>query len=279
MIKAKGRHKKMEHQNISNFKEKYKGLIALLLMALSIFLITLIVSTIVDIQNKVKEGRYIGQEIESKNNITVTDTGEIYAKPDLAVTVFSVVNEAKTVQQAMSENTSKMNAVINAVKSKGVDEKDLKTTSFNIYPRYEYIERSDIYPSGKRVLAGYEIRQSLQVKIREMDKIGTIIESATSAGSNQVGDLQFTIDDQDAIKAQARTAAIEKAKDKAKNIASDLGVKLVRITNFSESSVLPYYARSFEMMDSEMGIGGAVPEIETGENKISVTVSITYEID
>jgi len=269
----------MEQTNFTDFKHRHRGLFSLLLAALSLFLIVLIVSTIVDIQNKVKEGRYIGQEIESKNNISVSGTGEIYAKPDLALTSFSVVNEAKTVEKAMTENTSKMNAVIEAVKSQGVDEKDLKTTSFRINPRYDYIEQGSIYPTRKRVLSGYEISQSLQVKIRDMEKIGSIIEKATAAGSNQVGDLQFTIDDQEALKAEARSQAIVKAKEKAKSIASELGVKLVRITNFGESSVMPYYARSYEFADMAIGGEQAIPEIETGENKISVSISITYEID
>lgn len=269
----------MENQNFQNFKKRHKGLVSLLMLSLSIFLITLIVATVVDIQNKVKEGRYIGQEIESKNNITVSDTGEIYAKPDLALTTFSVVVEDRTVEAAMAENIKKMNAIIAAMKNQAVEEKDLKTTSFNIYPRYEYQERSLTYPSGKRVLVGYEVRQSLQVKIREMEKIGSIIESATAAGANQIGDLQFTIDNQDELKEQARAAAIKKAKDKAKKIASALGVKLVRITHFSESGVLPYYAR-YDVAEA-LGTGGVkeVLDIETGENKISVTVSITYEID
>ncbi len=111
-----------------------------------------------------------------------------------------------------------------------------------------------------------------------MEKIGQIIEGATAAGANQVGDLQFTIDKQDELKAQARKQAIDKAKAKAKELASQLGVNLVRITNFSESSVLPRYVGFEEVV----GMGGAeapIPQIETGENKITVTVTITYEIN
>ena len=264
-----------------NFREKNKYFLTALIVVLSLFLVAMIVSTIVDIQNKIKEGKYIGQEIEAKNKITVSGTGEIYAKPDLALTTFSVISEAKTVAEAMKGNTEKMNNIIDFIKGQGVEAKDLKTTSFNIYPRYEWHKTTEIppYPQGERVLVGYEIRQSLQVKIRDMEKIGQIIEGAAAAGANQVGDLQFTIDNEDEVKKQARTQAIEKAKTKARELASQLGVNLVRITNFSESSVVPRYYG----LEKALGMGAveeeAAPQIEIGENKITVQVTITYEIN
>jgi len=264
------------------FFGKHKNLHVILFSILCVLLSVLAISTIVDIQNKIKEGRYIGQEIESKNKITVSATGEVYAKPDLALTTLSVVTEAKTVAEAMEENTEKMNGIIDFVKSKGVEEKDLKTTTFSIYPRYEWHKASEIppYPEGKRVLVGYEIRQSLQVKIREMDKIGEILEGAASKGANQVGNLQFTIDDEDEVKKEARGEAVQKAKEKAEELASQLGVKLVRITNFNENVASPkYYGYEAMGMGGDMESEAPIPQIETGENKISVTVSITYEID
>jgi len=269
----------MENENFKNIKKVKIYLVACLAVVLTLFLITLIVSTIVGIQNKVKEGKYIGQGIETKSTIRVSDTGVIYAKPDLAIISFSVKNEAKTVDIAMKENVEQMNRIIDAIKKQGVESKDLKTTNFNIYPRYEYHEKKEIppyYPQGERVLVGYEIIQSLQVKIRDMEKIGKIIEGATTAGANQVGNLQFTIDKQDEFKKQAREQAINKAKTKAEELALQLGVNLVRIINFSETSVLP----RFYGLDEASGLGGEkAPQIEIGENKIEVTVFITYEIN
>jgi len=227
--------------------------------------------------NKLKENRFIGKEAEVKNTISVSGTGEIWAKPDLALIDFSVVGEKKTVIEAMAENTKKMNSVIEAIKSQGVEEKDLKTTNFSISPRYEWYEKSEIYPAGIRVLVGYEVNQTLQVKIRDLTKIGNIIQVATEAGANQVGDLRFTIDKQDELKSQARKEAIEKAKVMAKEIAGQLGVKLVKITNFSENATAPIPYPYF--MERAMGGGAETPQIQTGENKIEVQVSITYEID
>jgi uncharacterized protein YggE len=266
---------KEQNSKICEYEHKilFKG-ICVILMAL-LFVLTIYV--FVSVQNKIKEGRYIGQEIESKNTITVSGSGEVYAKPDLALTTFSVLTEKKTIAKAMEENTEKMNAVIDSIKEQGVEEKDLKTTSFNIYPRYEWREKTQFYPSGRRILVGYEIRQSLEVKIRDMEKIGVIIQKATDAGANQVGDLRFTIDDQDEVKKQARGQAIDKAKEKAEELASQLGVKLVRIVSFNEGGIVPrYYA-----LEEAIGMGGEdkALQIEVGENKIEVSVSITYEIN
>jgi len=253
---------------------KNKNIFILLVSVLIVFIFVLSVSGIIGIFNKIKEGKYIGQEVQTKNTITVSDTGEIYTKPDLGITVFSVKTEKNTVAQAMTENTQKMNEVIGAMKDLGVEEKDLKTTAFNIYPRYNYLE------IGTRVLSGYEITQSLQVKIRDLDKIGQVIQDATDAGANQVGNLSFTVDKEDEFKEQAREDAINKVKAKAKELASQLGVDLVRIVGFYESGQEPMYYDTYSAKEA-MGIGGGgeVPQIETGENKISVSVSITYEIN
>lgn len=267
----------MDNQVFKDFGKKKEVLFTLVFNALWIFLVFLIIFTGVSICNKVKEGKYIGQEIETRNTITVSGEAEVYAKPDLALTTFSVITEAKTVSEAMTENTGKMNAVIDSVKKQGVEDKDLKTTNFNINPRYEWRKETEIYPQGERILVGYEVRQSLQVKIRDMEKIGKIIEDATDAGANQVGNLQFTVDEQDEIRKQARVDAIKKAKAKAEELASQLGVNLVRITNFSEGGVIPRYYALEESLGK--GGGGETPQIEVGENKIEVQVSITYEIN
>jgi hypothetical protein len=252
-----------------------KKILVPLIIILSIFFAILTISTLVDVFNKIKEGKYIGQESEFKNSISISETGEVYAKPDLAMVSFSVVNEAKTIAQAMSYNTEKMNNVIETMKEQGIEEKDLKTIYFNINPRYEY---TDEYYRN-RVLVGYEITQQLQVKIRNIEKVGDIIEKATSAGANDMGNLQFTIDDQDGLKKQAREQAIEKSKVKAEELSSKLGVKLGKVISFNENSYTPYYdTQNYLSKEEAVGMGGASPDVQTGENKITVSVNILYEI-
>jgi len=152
-----------------------------------------------------------------------------------------------------------------------VEDKDLKTVNFNIAPRYEWQDKG-----SKRILVGYEVQQSLQIKMRDMAKIGAIIEKAVASGANQAGDLQFTIDKEDELKNQARKQAIDQAKAKAEELTSQLGVKLGKIINFSEGGGFPIVFGLTKIAPE--AAGGGVPQIETGENKIEVTVSITYEI-
>ncbi len=246
------------------------------------FLIVLVVFFGVKVANEIKTGKYIGRVAEQKNTITVTGDGEVYIKPDLGLISFSVVNEAKTVEVAMSENTVKMNNVISAIKAQGVKEEDIKTTYFNINPRYEYPKdtSSSYYYSGKRVLVGYEISQSVQIKIRDLTKVGTLISKATEAGANDVGSLSFTVDNEDDAKQQARNQAIEKAKAKAQELAGKLGVSLLKIVSFSENGYYPYYDNvSYKSAIAPIGAGESAPDIQTGQNRISSTVSITYEIN
>lgn len=250
------------------------------LSVITFFFVFLTILISVYIMNGIKRGRYIGQEIERQNTISVSGEGEIYVKPDLAKVTFTVKNEAKTVIEAMEENTKRMNDVIEYIKKEGVEDKDVKTTSFNIYPRYEYVRDREIEiyppPASKRVLVGYEISQSLQVKIRDMTKIGSIIQAATESGANQMSGLAFIVDKEDEFKEQARAEAIKNAKEKAKELASQLGIRLVRITNFQESGVFP----RFYGYDEALGLGMAeAPQIETGQNLIRVTVTVTYEIN
>jgi uncharacterized protein len=262
--------------NIMCQNPQHKKVAIAFVIIVSILLVVLAVSSIVDIYSKIKKTKYIGQDVQYKNTITISGTGEIYTKPDLAVISFSVVNEAKDASLALSQNSEKMNKVIDALKSKGVNEKDIKTTSFNVYPRYEYNNLKD--SSGQRILAGYDAQSQLEVKSKDLSKVGEIIGAAVSAGANEVSNLQLTIDNQDEFKKQAREQAIEKAQVKAKELATRLNVNLGRVVGFGEDSYIPYvYNQKLDY--SGMGGGAsAAPEIQTGENKISVSISITYEI-
>lgn len=237
---------------------------SIFISVVTVLLVSLIVWVGVDVNDKIKQG---------EDTISVTATGEVYAKPDLVLTSFSVLTEAKTVIEALSANTEKMNAIIAFIKSENVADKDIKTVGFNISPRYEWYDKGT-----RRVLVGYDVQQTLQVKIRDLAKIGSIIQGATDQGANQVSDLQFTIDNEDELQAQARTQAITEAKAKAKELTSQLGVSLGKVVQFSEGGISPVYYMA-EATTKGIGGGGVpAPQIETGENKIAVTVYITYKI-
>lgn len=240
-----------------------------------IVLIAIVIWLGVDIVNNVKELKYIGQDALARNTIQVIATGEVFASPNLSLIDLSVVTEKENVSEALEENTAKMNRIIGFLKERGIEERDLRTTGFNIYPVYEWIEGLPYQPPGKRLLTGYEVRSSLQVKVRNLGQVGELIQGTAELGANQIGNLQFTVENQDDLTAQARGRAIDEAKAKAKELSSQLGIKLDKITEFHESTGFPIYYQSLEAA----GKGGETMQIQPGENKIEVTVTITYEIN
>lgn len=218
------------------------------------------------------------------NTITVTGKGEALAKPDIATVSFSVFQESKAIADAQKIVTDKTNKAVDFLKNNGIAEKDIKTTGYNIYPQYDYLQAaactSGFCPSGKQVLRGYQVTQSIDVKIRDISKAGTILSGLTDAGVNTVSGLTFSIDNQDAINAAARKDAIDDAQSKAKQLAKDLGVRLVRIVSFNENNggyPVPMYANAKVLGMGAMDSASA-PVVPTGENTITSNVTITYEI-
>ena len=204
--------------------------------------------------------------------------------PDIATFSFTVSETAKTVVDAQTQATNKINTALKAVKDAGVVEKDIQTTSYNINPHHEYqsVACSQYNcPPGKSVLTGYDVSQSIQVKVRDLGKAGSIFTSIGSLGVQNVNGLSFAVDKPETVKAEARAKAITDAQSKAKELAKQLGVSLVRITSFYENnSGTPPIA---------YGLGGGVktmmaeadvvaPNIPTGEQKVTSDVTITYEI-
>jgi len=207
----------------------------------------------------------------------VSATGDVYAKPDTAEISLGVEKEAKTVAKAQEDINEINNKLINDLKKLGVEEKDIKTTQYGINPRYEY-ERQ----SGKRNLVGYQATVNILVKTKDFEKLNEIIDTATNAGINRLNGLSFVIEDKDAVRAEARDQAIDKAKDKAKAIAKVSGISLGKIINVSVSdSGYPAPRVAYEM-DMIKGMGGGemaeATQVEAGETKISVSVTLSYEI-
>ncbi len=229
--------------------------------------------------NAVKEYAYIGKTEATQNVITVSGKGEVISVPDIATFSFSVVEEALVIADAQSKATDKTNAAIKFLKDAGVAEKDIKTSYYNIYPRYEY-RGQGMYTSGTRYLAAYEVSQGIEVKVRKIEDAGKILSSLGELGVSNLSGLNFTVDDVDAVQREARDAAIADAREQAEKLAKALGVKLVGIMNYSEGGSYPYpmYARDAVMSEAYNMGGAKAPELPVGENKIISNVSITYEI-
>ena len=249
-----------------------------LLVVLALFFVTKFIS-------ELKSYKYIGGGVSASNTISVSGEGEVFAVPDIANINFSVREEGKTVADTQKKVSAKIDTALSFLKNSGIEEKDIKTISYNAYPKYEYQASGSvpaIYPPipGKQVLVGYEVSQTISVKVRNTDKAGTILEGLAKAVITEISGPNFEIDDEEALKLDARKKAIIDAREKAEVLANDLGISLVRIVGFSEGGNYPiYYSKSMEMSDVGRGSGiTPSPELPKGENKISSTVTITYEI-
>lgn len=209
----------------------------------------------------------------ASQDIVVSGTGKAYIKPDIAVVNFGVKTEAKRSQDAVDQNNTKMTAITKAVKDLGVEDKDIQTTLYNLSPVYNWTEM------GGRIFVGYSLDQQITVKIRNFEKINEILDKATTAGANSVGDLQFTVDDMEKVRAEARTKAITDAKAKAQSLANEAGLRLGKLINVSEgynNYPQPIYGMGGADMAKELS--SVAPSIQTGQMEVNVSVNLTYKL-
>jgi uncharacterized protein len=218
------------------------------------------------------------------NAITVNGEGEAFAVPDIASFTFSVSTDAATVSAAQEGVTKKMDTILADLKSLGIDEKDIKTSDYSVYPKYTYtsIACSPNYcPPSQQKQDGYTASHSVMVKVRNTEAAGEALSAAGSAGATNLSSVSFTVDDADKIVEEARAEAIKDAKAKAEMLAEELGVKLVRVMGYNDNQgggPMPYYRDIAVSAAGSMAMEAKAPTLPTGENKVNMIVSITYEI-
>jgi uncharacterized protein YggE len=205
--------------------------------------------------------------------IVVSGEGEATVAPDMALLSLSVMREAKTARAALDANNDAMAAVIAAMKSAGMEERDLQTAGIQISPRYNYTNKPD--GSQQADLVAYQVTNTLSVRVRDIDKTGEIIDKAVSLGVNQGGDVTFTNEDPAATVTQARKKAVADAVAKARTLAEAAGVSLGKVLEISDQNVamppMPIRAKAFD------AAAAAVP-VQAGENSYKVQVTVTFEL-
>lgn len=212
----------------------------------------------------------------NQDRFSVTGSGTVYAKADIAnIEVGLKTGTKKTAAEATAESTVKMNKITAELTKLSVEDKDIKTSNYTLNPVYNWTNAKG------QELVGYEVTQTLTLKIRDLSKIGDIISKTTEQGANQVGNISFTIDDEFALKNQARELAISKAKEKAILIASQSGMKLGDVKSVYENidpiiSPMMYSNAKLEMADSSNQV--SAPNIQSGQNEVKVDVTLVYEV-
>ncbi len=208
---------------------------------------------------------------QKTDNFTVLGVGKVETVPDIAVVSAGVIANAASVKLAQAELNKKMNAITGAAKKLGISDKDIKTSNYNIYPNYEYRD-------GVQKINGYNATSNLTIKVREIDKANDLVDAATAAGANQVGGIDFEIDDPTKAENAAREMAVKEAKEKAETAARIAGFSLGRVVNYAESSNPGYPIPMMARSDLSLEKAVAPTQVEPGTNEIRITVSLSYEI-
>lgn len=207
-------------------------------------------------------------------SITMEGRGSVTVAPDMAVITARVVTVGKTAAEALSGNTADISKVIEHIKAAGVEAKDIQTSGFAIYPRYERVTDN----SGRQPnITGYEVRNGVEVNIRDLAKLGDLLSGVVDSGANSVDGVRFQVSDPDEKLDEARKKAVEAARHKAEIFAAAAGIDLGGILSISETGThmpRPVMMRAESMM---MAKADAVP-VEAGEETISASVTIQWQI-
>lgn len=215
------------------------------------------------------------------NTISVSGTGKVTATPDLATVNIGVLSQGSSAVDVKNQNNDKVNKVISYIKDQGIDAKDISTSQFSFYPTQDY-------NNGTPKITGYQGNQTVTVKVHGVDKDQTalekVLDGVVNNGANEVNGVNLTVEKPDDLQQQAQKMAIDDAKQKAQELAKEAGLSLGKVVNVSESSggypgPIPYAANSL------MGVGGGMaaeksiaPDIQTGSQEITETMTVTYEV-
>ena len=215
------------------------------------------------------------QPATSPTGIWVTGEGTIDLEPDLALLNVGVEVQAPTVSEARNEAAAAMDAVVAAVKARGLADADIQTSSFNIWPRYDYVE-------GVQTLAGYRVANSATIKMRDLDSVGDIIDDVADAGGDatRIDGISFTVEDPTPFMADLREAAVKNAKDKAQHYADLIGASLGNLVYLTEAGgggpPVPVARAELAFADTA---SRAATSVSGGELTLRLTLQAAYAIE
>jgi uncharacterized protein YggE len=201
-----------------------------------------------------------------KRTMRVNGSGTVKAEPEIATINLGVVTENMSLEAAQRENALKTTAVIDSLTNMNIARKDISTASFDIQPQYDYIE-------GKQEFRGYRVTHILSVTVRELSKIGSIIDSATASGANRVDSVSFSVENPTEYYNRALSLAVRSASEKAKELSYDFGVQLdpIPVKVREQSSVtLPEEPQAMKLMASPTPI---LP----GQIEITARIEVVFE--
>lgn len=205
---------------------------------------------------------------EQQNQLRVVGTAKATETPDIATTQIGVQTFNREVEPAVAENNRIAEAIIGAMRQQGIDEKDIKTTNFSIYPQRNWQN------GGQGEITGFQVDNMISVTIRNLNIVGKALQAAINAGANNVYGLNFGIDDTETLKRELRLKAIEDARKQAEDIASAAGVELGKIITINDVS----YSIPSARVDYDKAAAESAVPIQAGDLDITVQVEIVFSI-
>jgi len=207
----------------------------------------------------------------SNNNlITVTGHGKVVGTPDVMTISLGVQTGGKTAQEALAENNTRANNLVNVIKERGVAAKDIQTSDLSVYPTFDL-------KSGK--INGFSAQNTVTAKLRKIGDAGGLIDAVTFAVGDAIrlNGISFSIDDTNALVAQARTDAVKKAMGQARQLATGAGVKLGAVRTIEEVSERPVLGPVNYATDQAARAAASAP-VEAGSQDVTLDVKVVVEI-
>jgi uncharacterized protein YggE len=210
---------------------------------------------------------------DTTRTINVTGDGEVTATPDIAYLYLGVITDKPTTIEAQSANSTAINNVIAAIKEEGLKDEDITTTDYSINPKYDYDNNT-----GASTLVGYTVSNTLKVTVKDISKVGQIIDAATESGANVSNSISFGISDYEKYYNMALLNALSNAQNKAQNISSFLGIKLTTPVTVTENSSGIPNDLPVPLHDKlESGNSSVSTPIQAGTYEVKADVSLVYE--
>lgn len=220
------------------------------------------------VRNNIKQFDFIGKADKMERMLVINGYGKVSGSNDIAVTTLGYSNTDKDVAKAQLANKTVMDKILAELKTMGVVGSDLQS-NYTIYPDYNYTQ-----DKGQE-LKGYRVSNQLTVKIRDLSKVSAILGLAGKYGATEVSGLNFTIDDPENLKAEARTKALDDTQNKALELGQKLGVRLGGVVSYNEWDATGAYPVMYSMGAER---GGGEPGVASGSQDVAMNVSVTYEI-
>ncbi|MEQ1652048.1 MAG: SIMPL domain-containing protein [Hyphomicrobium sp.] len=210
------------------------------------------------------------EEKPMDRTVTVSASGSVSAEPDEATISTGVSSDAKSAREAMSKNNEAMKKVIAELKTQGVDAKDIQTTQFNVEPVY-------VYPKEGQppVVTGYRVNNMVSVRVRNLDKLGGVLDQLVTAGANQMNGISFDVSKAETLKDEARKDAMANALRRAKLLATAAGADVGEVVQISEEVT---HAGPRPVVFAKRAAMAESAPVERGSQELETRVTVTWKL-